>query len=101
MYTRLWWYVDQVSSLDVNVFRDMGVSWPRMKEGFDSLDKSYPDSVWIRSNYASFACRARDVTTYLRLRAELGGKINIYAKRAFPSNASLDLCDARIGQRPR
>jgi hypothetical protein len=95
MYTRLWWDADNASPLHVDVFRDMGASWARMKEGFDSLDESYPNSVWNRGNYASFACRAGDVTTYIRLRTELGDKINIYVKKIFPSNASLDVCDER------
>src|SRR5262249_12050555 len=80
MYTRLWWYTDQVSYIDVNIFRDMGVSWSRMKEGFESLRKRYPESVWLPTNYASFACRAGDMTTYVRLRSELGDKINMYAE---------------------
>jgi len=40
MYTRLWWYADQVSYDEVNIFRDMGASWSRMKEGFDSLRRA-------------------------------------------------------------
>ena len=100
MYARLWWYVDQGNSLEVDVFRDMGASWVRMRDGFESLDRSYPDSVWIRSNFASFACRAGDATSYIRLRAELGEKINFYETRAFQSNASLEVCDARAAGKP-
>jgi hypothetical protein len=95
LYTRLWWYVDQVSELDVNVFRDMGASWPRMKSGFESLEANNPKSMWTRSNFASFACRAYDAATYIRLRRELGDQINGYATTAFRSNASIDVCDAR------
>jgi hypothetical protein len=84
----------------VDLFRDMGASWPRMRDGFESLEKSYPDSVWIRSNFASIACRAGDATSYVRLRAELGDKINYYAKRAFQSNASLEVCDAHAAGKP-
>jgi hypothetical protein len=65
-----------------------------MKDGFESLTKSYPDSLWTRANYASFACRAGDTATYSRLRTELGKNIVYYA-RAFPSNFSLDVCDKR------
>src|SRR5262249_44038355 len=99
MYTRLWWYVDQVSYIDVNIFRDMGASWSQMNKGFDSLRQSYPESIWLPSNYASFACRAGDVTTYIRLRAALGDKINMYTQRAFPENESLDVCDDRAAGR--
>ena len=91
-YTRLWWRANQLTDLDVDIFRDMGASWPRMKEGFESLMKTYPNSRWNRSNFAVFACDAGDVNTYIRLRAELGEKI--YAN-AFPPNVSIDVCDAR------
>lgn len=103
MYTRVWWCVDASTSVDVNVFRNMGASWARMKEGFESLNESYPGSLWNQSNYASFACRAGDVVTYRRLRSELGDRINTYAREAFPSNMSLDLCDhlAEKGRNPR
>jgi Domain of unknown function (DUF4034) len=99
MYTRLWWCVDNSTTLDVNVFRDMGASWTRIKVGFESLNESYPGSLWNRSNYASFACRAGDIRTYRRLRTELGDRINIYAKQAFPANVSLDICDHRAAHR--
>jgi hypothetical protein len=94
MYTRLWWRIDQLLPLETSVFDDMGASWHRMKEGFEALIKSFPDSVWIRANYASFACRAGDAASYSRLRTELGNNINYYL-RAFPSNFSLDVCDKR------
>jgi hypothetical protein len=91
-YTRLWWRANQLTDLDVDIFRDMGASWPRMKEGFESLMKTYPNSRWNRSNFAAFACDAGDVSTYVRLRAELGEKIY---SNAFPPNGSIDVCDAR------
>jgi hypothetical protein len=96
-FTRLWWCADNSTGLDVNVFRDMGASWPRMKAGFESLNESYPGSLWNLVNFASFACRAGDVTTYRRLRTVVGDRVNIYATRAFPSNVSLDVCDRRAG----
>jgi hypothetical protein len=68
-----------------------------MKAGFESLYESYPGSLWNLVNFASFACRAGDVTTYRRLRTEVGDRVNIYATRAFPSNVSLDVCDRRAG----
>jgi hypothetical protein len=97
MYTRLWWYTDGYVAPNVNVFREMGASWFRMKDGFESLVKSHPDSAWIPSNYASFACRVGDMTTYTRLRVKLGNKTESIA---FPSNASLDVCDARAAGKP-
>jgi hypothetical protein len=38
------------------------------------------------------------MTTYIRLRSELGDKINMYATRAFPENESLGVCDDRAGK---
>jgi Domain of unknown function (DUF4034) len=91
-YARLWWRANQLTDLDIDIFRDMGASWPRMKEGFESILKAYPNSRWNRSNFAAFACNAGDVSTYVRLRSELGDKIYT---GAFPANVSVDVCDAR------
>ncbi len=92
MYTRLWLRADQRTGLEVNIFRDMGASWPRMKEGFESLLKAYPNSRYNKSVFASFACVAGDAPTYVRLRAALGNRI---FQIAFPPNNSIDVCDAR------
>jgi hypothetical protein len=92
IYARLWWYAGQVTDPDVDIFRDMGASWPRMKQGFESLITRFPRSQWNRSNYAMFACRARDMNTYIKLRAKLDQRIVV---SAFPANLSIDVCDAR------
>lgn len=57
MYTRLHW-----SGQSVTMFKDGQTDWPRMKAGFISLLKDYPDS-WNRNNFAKFACRAQDFGT--------------------------------------
>lgn len=92
IYTRMWWYMGQIVDADVDIFADLGASWTKMKNGFEALSKRYPKSVWTRSNFALFACRANDSSTYRRLRSELGDKIY---KFAFPSNLSVDVCDER------
>jgi len=97
MYTRLWWYADGFTSPEEDLFGGLGASWPQMKRGFDALLKHYPASVWNKTNYASFACRAGDMTTFTRLRTELGIKIDA---RAFRSNMSLDVCAARAAGKP-
>jgi hypothetical protein len=99
MYTRLWWYVDNVTPLDESIFNNVKASWPRMKAGFESLGKSYPDSLWNRTNFAAFACRAGDMATYSRLRTEIGDQMGMFAKNAFPSNQSLEVCDERAASR--
>jgi hypothetical protein len=91
-YTRLWWRAYQMVPPGVDIFRDMGASWPRMKEGFAALLQTYPSSRWNRSYFARFACNAGDTDTYVRLRTELGSKM--YAI-VFPPDLSLDVCDAR------
>src|SRR5262249_53311062 len=97
LYTRLWWFAGGEVSEDVDIFRDMGASWPRMKEGFESLVKSRPDSAWNRSVYAAYACHAHDMTTFTGLRIGLAEKID---PTAFPSKLSLDVCDARANGKP-
>jgi len=97
LYTRLWWFTVEGVEDDVDIFRDLEVSWPQMKKGFDSLVKSNPDSAWIRSSYAAYACQAHDMMTFTRLRGELGHRIE---GRAFRSNISIDVCDARANGKP-
>jgi hypothetical protein len=101
MYARLWWYVDEETPLDESIFGRNKASWARMKEGFESLNKSYPYSLWNRTKFAVFACQAHDETTYRQLRIELGDQINMFAKTAFPSNESLEVCDERAAAHPR
>lgn len=63
-----------------------------MKAGFEDLPKRHSKSVWTRSNFALFACRANDMTTYRKLRSELGDRLYTFA---FPANLSTDVCDER------
>ena len=89
MYARIYWNVAQNEDLGTDLFRDAGASWPRMKKGFEDLQTRYPKSLWTMNNFASFACRARDKETFLKLRPTVA---KFLSPAAWPSNYSLDLC---------
>ena len=68
MYARLYWVFANVE-FDRS-FSDLGIPWPKMKSGFDDLIARYP-SPWNVNNFASFACRANDKATFLKLLPKL------------------------------
>lgn len=41
-------------------FDKYGVSWERMKRGFEKLQRQHPTSLWIANNFGMFACMAGD-----------------------------------------
>ncbi|MFC4314939.1 DUF4034 domain-containing protein [Steroidobacter flavus] len=61
MYARIYWYASQ-AQFRLKLFERSEVVWPRMKQGFDDVVAKYPDT-WNLSNYARFACLARDKET--------------------------------------
>jgi hypothetical protein len=93
VYTRLWWFVDQgVTSDGSGTLVANGLSWPRMREGFEQLTGRWRSSSWIASNFAYFACREFDWATYTRVRGNLGPMIRADLFRIpFP----LSDCDER------
>jgi hypothetical protein len=58
MYARIYWYMSQTQS-GAKLFSDSFASWPMMKTSFDDVIARYPDA-WNLSNFASFACIAKD-----------------------------------------
>jgi hypothetical protein len=46
-----------------NSFKGEGVSWEKMKTGFEQINRNYPNSPYIINTYASFACLAEDRKT--------------------------------------
>jgi hypothetical protein len=97
VYARVYWSIDDYLSPQDNYFEDTLVDWGRMKQGFEQLLAAYPDSKWNLGNFASFACRAGDKETYLRLRK----KINLTAIdfRAWKTGYSPDTCDHMFMQK--
>ena len=94
LYTRLWWYVAQVSTPPSDIFTDYGARWADMQAGFETLAAQWPTSPWIFSSYAYFACRSGDMTTYAVLGKKLGFRL---MPNAFSKNYPIDVCDRRAG----
>ena len=95
LYARLYWVLDQYSGSDVDFFEESLVSWPRMRKGFELMMKGFPDSKWNRSNFAAFACRVGDGSTYFKWRMGLrAGEFNLAA----PQGLSMEVCDARFSR---
>jgi len=92
LYARLYWMIDSQLPLNFDLFRDSRVSWPTLQRAFDELRTQRPKSKWILHAYASFACRARDRTTYLRLRAQMG---NDKFEDVWHPAHTQDVCDRR------
>ena len=74
-------------------FQESEVSWPRLRKGFELMQRAYPKSSWNQANFAVFACRAHDGNTYGALRPNIDpGKF----KEAAPNGISLEVCDTRF-----
>lgn len=69
-YARLDWTLAQTER-NQDPFRDLGISWAKMKLGFNDLMQRFPESQWNLHNYAYFACRAGDGETFNKLRPTL------------------------------
>ncbi len=88
-YALLYAQIDSIQKLEFDIFQDSSVLWSRMKASFDELIERYPSSDNI-NDFAAYACRAGDKSTYLNLRVKMK---NSYEPNKWPSNYSLDMCD--------
>jgi len=93
LYTRLYWSLDQYNGQQASLFEESLVSWTRMRKGFEQMMREYPESDWNLANFASFACRAHDATSYGKLRPKV---FPVRFEEASPEGISLDVCDARF-----
>lgn len=92
LYTQLYWNLDNQSGNQLDFFQASRVDWPRMRTGLEAWLQKYPDNV-DRARFAALACRARDGSTYMKLRKQV-------SRQEFtdiaPEGVSLDICDARF-----
>lgn len=96
MYARLYWREDGNGNDAIQFRQQRGLpEWGMVKTGFEDLLQRHPQDQRGRNKYASFACRANDRETYLRLRQELGERI---MPELWPDVASVDACDRKLGK---
>jgi hypothetical protein len=93
LYTRLYWMIDQYAAADPDFFEASRVSWPRMRAGFESLMKEFPNSQRNQASFLAYACRARDAVTYAKWRPTVHAG---FFQQVAPDGISLDVCDARF-----
>jgi hypothetical protein len=73
MYARIYWYASQTEFENV-IFSNSLAIWPRMKVAFEDVISRYPDA-WNLSNYAKFACLARDKPKTAELLTRMGSTV--------------------------
>ena len=96
MYARLYWREDGNGSDAIQFREQRGLpEWRMVKSGFEDLLQRHPQDLRGRNKFASFACRANDRETYLRLRQELGERI---MPELWPDVASAEACDRKLGK---
>ena len=93
LYARLFWTADCNCDDAVSFGHASGPDWKTMKTGFEDLLQRYPDEVYNKNKFASFACRANDRATYAKLRRELGDNI---VEHLWPDSWKPEVCDREM-----
>ena len=63
LYARIYWSL--LWAFQGETFAPDRAKWPRMRQGFEDILRSYPDN-WNENAFAFYACMAEDWPTYLR-----------------------------------
>lgn len=96
MYARLYWREDGNGSEAIQFREQRGMpDWRMVKTGFEDLLQRHPQDQRGRNKFASFACRANDRETYLKLRAELAEHL---MPELWPDVAGVEACDRKLGK---
>ncbi len=74
LYARLAVYLYGFKPRDEWFFDAFALSWPKVRDGFDELEKRYPHSLWNLNYYCLLACAARDDRTAVRLFERIGDR---------------------------
>ncbi len=96
MYARLYWREDGNGNDAIQFGGPRGLpDWSMLKSGFEDMLQRHPQDLRGRNKFASFACRANDRQTYLKLRQELGERI---VPELWPDVASAEACERKLGK---
>jgi hypothetical protein len=66
LYARIYWSL--LWAFEDQTFAPGRATWPRMRQGFQDIMRSYPDN-WNANAFAFYACMAQDWPTYLKASA--------------------------------
>ena len=75
LYARMIWYLNE-KGLFHNIFADSAVKWDRVKRSFEVLQRMYPDSLPVLSEFAGLSCNAGDWKKARELFASIGGRVD-------------------------
>jgi hypothetical protein len=82
LYAQVVWGLNRFTSFD-NIFQENNLSWPRVKKGFEVLEKRYPNELAVKNEAAYLAYYAQDVQTARKYFDEMSGQADtsIWATR--------------------
>jgi hypothetical protein len=82
LYAQVVWRVHECVGMK-NIFEENQLSWPRVDQGFEVIEKKYPDSLFAKNERAHLAVLARDKTNARKYLGEIDGKIDLSSWRSF------------------
>ncbi|MFA4987246.1 MAG: hypothetical protein WC712_11725, partial [Candidatus Brocadiia bacterium] len=71
LYARIAWGMGGMDYTD-NLFTQGGIQWPLMKQGFEDIERNYPNSIWNLNAFCYYACMAKDWDTARKLFGRIG-----------------------------
>lgn len=77
VYARIMWFLWVRN--EINTFKEPGVSWEKVKQGYRDLEKKYPNSPWNLNWFCRLACNAGDKETAQVLFKRIGSSPYIEA----------------------
>jgi len=75
LYARIIWYLN-AKGLFKNIFKDSTVKWERVRGSFEVLQKRYPDSLQVISEFARLSCNAGDWKKARELFTTIGFRVD-------------------------
>jgi hypothetical protein len=72
IYARIAVYLLPYKDKEQWFFDAYKLSWPKVRQGFDDLEKRYPNSAWNLNEYCLLACHAQDAKTAAGLFKRIG-----------------------------
>ncbi len=77
LYARVVWLMYDYNVARTNMFKEYNLSPARVDNGFQLIQKQFPDSLSVKSKRAHFACLSGNQKTARELFDSLGGKVDL------------------------